>query len=119
MRGVRWLVEQPVSSLFWNHPSVQIALKVVQRHLSPRMVTWMGSFGHTLAKPVHLLGTVPQHLMLRYLKRNPGLPLVLEGGNMTLASGGLMQYSQFVEYASRVSLLHDTGSTFRSSDASW
>lgn len=53
-RKVWWVVEQPASSLMFRLPELA---QVAQG--TPVVTTWMGNFGHPLAKCTHLRGTLP------------------------------------------------------------
>ena len=67
MRGVYWLIEQPMTSLLWHFPSMVIMQRLHGRRVK-RIHVWLGAYGHPLMKPIHLLGTIPTHAM-QTLKR--------------------------------------------------
>ena len=52
--AIVYVVEQPVSSLLWEHPDVARALLETD---PIRVCVKLGAFGALSAKPVHLVGT--------------------------------------------------------------
>ena len=65
-RGLYVLLEQPLNSLFFKHPSVQCALELVQ---AKRFVTFLGAFGSASPKPLELFTTAPSGTVNEYLIR--------------------------------------------------
>ena len=62
------LVEQPLGSLFWCQPSVQMAIESVQ---SQRIFTWRGGFGDlACAKPTELYSSLPKDICETWFARS-------------------------------------------------
>ena len=64
--GVHCILEQPLSSIFTAMPCVKDAMHA---YCFNRMSTWLGAFGHGLAKPSYLVHNLPSYLADKYLKR--------------------------------------------------
>lgn len=58
-RQVFWLIEQPKGSKFFSHPDMHHVLSLVH-HVSIR--TYMGHWGHPMAKATLLVGRVPKEM---------------------------------------------------------
>lgn len=61
-RGVRTIIEQPLSSLFWKHPRVA---KMLERFSFQSVTTQLGAYGAESLKPIILRYTVPWGAKLR------------------------------------------------------
>lgn len=64
--GVHCILEQPLSSIFTAMPCVKDAMTA---YCFKRMSTWLGAFGHGLAKPSYLVHNLPSFLADKFLKR--------------------------------------------------
>ncbi len=56
LRGVYWIIEQPMSSLMWQYPAMAGCLR---RHGLAPVHLDMGAYGGRSLKPTHLVGTAP------------------------------------------------------------
>ena len=69
--GIKWVLEQPSTSLMFCHPRVASILKLSEDMAIPKIFdvrTWMGSWGGTSPKPTRLVGTAPWVEKLRRSK---------------------------------------------------
>ena len=63
-RGVKWIVEQPSSSLFWLMKSVRQSITECGAH---HCFCWMGAFGNDIPKPTILYHTLEKWTMTKNL----------------------------------------------------
>ena len=66
--GVLWIVEQPITSVFWFHPAMQIVRFLCR---PDRIVTYLGAFGGSSVKPLSLVGTVGAQRMSMLKRKRP------------------------------------------------
>ena len=71
LRSVFWLLENPLRSLIWKQPGWLALMKFirirsgVRVHRPSRHLTWFGSFGCDIAKPVLFWGIAPGAIHIR------------------------------------------------------
>ena len=78
--GVQWIIEQPLSSLWFGAPSMKNCLTAGAK----KVLTWLKGFGHPMAKPTILWGTPAWIKSLARLKNagaEAALPAESAGGN--------------------------------------
>lgn len=56
-RGIYWLIEQPSSSAFWEHPSMKHVLELFEH---ARVWTYIGHWGLKMKKPTILMMNMPE-----------------------------------------------------------
>ena len=71
---VLWIIEQPASSLFWQHPDIARALETSSSHVYT-VSFHMSAFGASTAKPTKLMGSAPWLLHLKAQRQSHGRSL--------------------------------------------
>ncbi len=98
LRGVKFIVEQPLSSLFFSTQWMKSAMQYTR---AVRITTSLGGFGHALMKPTVLVGTVAWLPQLHRSQKRKSCPGKKGGAEKGRAKKGGAKAAAYTVYVSQ------------------